>query len=101
MKNSSPEVFGLRGLPLAWQCYHNDSMANLLVRDVPEDIHATLQRRAERQGQSLQQYLAGELARLAARPTTEELLARIERRKGGRVGLKQAAEDIADERSRR
>jgi hypothetical protein len=53
------------------------------------------------QGKSLQQYLAGELARLAARPTTEELFARIERRKGGRVGLKQAAEDIADERSRR
>jgi plasmid stability protein len=76
-------------------------MANLLIRDVPEDIHTTLQQRAERQGMSLQQYLAAELARLAVRPTTEELLARIERRKGGRVGLKQAAKDIADERSRR
>jgi antitoxin FitA len=82
-------------------CYHNASMSNLLIRDVPEEIHAVLQQRAERQGQSLQQYLAGELARLATRPTTEELLARIERRNGGRVGLKQAAEDIADERSRR
>ena len=92
---------GLPALAIGSQCYHNESMANLLVRDVPEDIHATLQQRAERQGKSLQQYLAGELARLAARPTTEELLARIERRKGGRVGLKQAAEDIADERSRR
>jgi plasmid stability protein len=76
-------------------------MANLLVRDVPEDVHATLQQRAERQGKSLQQYLAGELARLAARPTTEELFDRIERRHGGHVGLKQAAEDIAGERSRR
>ena len=46
-------------------------------------------------------HLSGELARLAARPTTEELFDRIERRHGGRVGLKQAAEDIADERSRR
>jgi hypothetical protein len=61
----------------------------------------TLQRRAERQGKSLQQYLAGELARLAARPTTEELFAGIEQHTGGRVGLKQAAEDIAGERSRR
>jgi antitoxin FitA len=75
-------------------------MVSVLVRDVPEDIHATLQQRAERQGKSLQQYLAGELARLAARPTTEELLDRIERRQGGRVGLKQAAEDVAGERSR-
>jgi plasmid stability protein len=76
-------------------------MANLLVRDVPEDVHTALQQRAERQGQSLQQYLSGELARLAARPTTEELFDRIERRRGGRVGLKQAAEDIAGDRSRR
>ena len=90
-----------RALDIGLRCYHNDSMANLLVRDVPEEVHTTLQQRAERQGKSLQQYLAGELARLAARPTTEELLARIERRHGGRVGLKQAAEDIAGERSRR
>jgi hypothetical protein len=59
-------------------------MANLLVRDVPEEIHATRQQQAERQGKSLQQYLAGELARPAARPTTEELLDRIERRRGAR-----------------
>jgi antitoxin FitA len=88
-------------LAIECQCYHSASMANLLVRDVPEAIHATLQQRAERQGKSLQQYLAGELARLAARPTTEELLARIERRRGGRVGMKQAVEDISGERSRR
>jgi hypothetical protein len=76
-------------------------MPNLLVRDIPDDVHAALQQRAERRGQSLQQYLAGELKRLAEKPTVDEVLDRIERRRGGRVGLRQAAEDLAEERSRR
>ncbi len=80
---------------------HDVSMPNVLVRDIPEDVHAEFQRRAERRGQSLQQYLANELKRLAERPTLEELLDRIERRRGGRVGLLQATEDIAEERARR
>ena len=44
---------------------------------------------------------ATELARLAERPSVDELFARIARRRGGRVGLRQAADDLADERSRR
>lgn len=76
-------------------------MPNLLVRDVPEDVHAALQHRAERRGQSLQQYLSSELRRLAERPTTDEVLDRIERRSGGRVGLRQAAEDLSEERTQR
>jgi hypothetical protein len=76
-------------------------MPNLLVRDVPEDVHAALQRRAEQRGQSLQQYLVSELKRLAEKPSLDEVLDRIERRRGGRVGLRQAAEDLAEERSRR
>jgi plasmid stability protein len=76
-------------------------MPNVLVRDVPADVHAALQRRAERQGQSLQQYLAGELTRLAERPTLREVLDRIERRRGGTIGFAQAVEDLGDERSSR
>ncbi len=76
-------------------------MPNVLVRDLPDEVHAELLRRAEQNGQSLQQYLAGELKRLVERPTLEEVLERIERRRGGRVGLRQAAEDIAEQRSRR
>ena len=75
-------------------------MPNVLVRDVPEEVHAALQRRAEQQGQSLQQYLVGELRRLAERPSIDEVLARIELRSGGRVGLQQAADDLAEERQR-
>ncbi len=75
-------------------------MPNVLVRDVPEDVHIALQRRAEQRGQSLQQYLAAELKRLAERPTLQDVLERIEQRSGGEVGLRQAVEDIAEERSR-
>lgn len=74
---------------------------NVLVRDIPDDVHAALQRRAERRGQSLQQYLAGELRRLAEQPTVDEVLDQIEQRRGGAVGLAQAAEDLSEARTRR
>lgn len=76
-------------------------MPNVLVRDIPEETHAALQRRAEQHGQSLQQYLAGELKRLAERPDLDEVLERVGRRRGGRVGLLQATKDLSDERARR
>lgn len=76
-------------------------MASLLVRDVPDDVRNVLQRRAEERGQSLQQYLLGELKRLAEQPTVEEVLRRIEGRTGGRVGFDQAVRDLSEERGRR
>ncbi|MHB1784332.1 MAG: FitA-like ribbon-helix-helix domain-containing protein [Acidimicrobiales bacterium] len=76
-------------------------MPNVLVRDLPDDIHAALQRRAERRGQSLQQYLAGELRRLVERPSLDEILDQIDGRSGGLVGLAQAVGDIHEERARR
>jgi len=75
-------------------------MPNVLVRDVPDDVHAILQRRAGAAGQSLQQYLAAELARLASTPTMDEVLARISRRRGGRVGFDVAVSDLDSERGR-
>ena len=74
---------------------------NVLIRDLPDEVHAALQRRAERRGQSLQQYLAAELTRLAQRPALDELLERVDRRRGGHVGFDQAVEDLAAERARR
>jgi len=73
-------------------------MANILVRDLPDDVHVALQKRAEQQGQSLQQYLTTALTRLVERPTPEELFARVERRTGGRVGLARAVADLEAER---
>ena len=76
-------------------------MTNVLVRDLTEETHRELLRRAQERGQSLQQYLAAELTRLAVSPTLDDVLRRIETRSGGRVGLDQAATDLAEERSRR
>lgn len=80
---------------------HNVSMRNVLVRDVPDEVHAALARRAQARGQSLQQYLAGELRRLAERPSLDEVLDRAGRHRGGRVGLAQAAADLGEERAGR
>jgi plasmid stability protein len=75
-------------------------MPNVLVRDLPADVHAQLQRRAASEGKSLQQYLVAELSRLAERPTVADVLDRIEQRSGGRVGLDQAVDDLAEDRRR-
>jgi plasmid stability protein len=76
-------------------------MPNVLVRDLPEDVHAALQRKAQRRHQSLQQYLAAELRNLATRRQVGDVLDDVETRHGGRVGLPQAADDLADERTGR
>lgn len=76
-------------------------MPNIQVRDVPDEVHETLVRRAERAGQSLQQYLAGQLADIAATPTLDDVLDRIEDRSKGRLTHKAAIESIAAERARR
>jgi len=73
-------------------------MPNVVVRELPEDVHAELVRRAEAAGQSLQQYLSGELTRLASTPTVAEVIARVARRRGGRVGLERAVADLDAER---
>jgi hypothetical protein len=73
-------------------------MPNVLVRDLPEDVHSNLQRRAEAEGKSLQQYLASELTRLASTPTLHDVLDRIGRRRGGQVGFAAAVHDLDGER---
>ena len=73
---------------------HTASMPNVLVRDLPADVHAELQRRAARAGQSLQQFLIVELTRLSATPTVADRFARVERRSGGRMPLADAAANI-------
>lgn len=75
-------------------------MPNVLVRDLPDDVHAALQRKAEQRHQSLQQYLTTELRRLATRAQLSDVLDEVEKHHDGRVGLRQAVEDLADERAR-
>jgi len=75
-------------------------MANLLVRNLPDDVHAVLQQRAKQEGRSLQQYVTRELTRIAQRPSVADVLDRIEGRAGGTVGLTQAVSDLEEERLR-
>lgn len=76
-------------------------MPNVQVRDVPEEVHEALVRRAARAGQSLQQFLAAQLAMIAATPTIDEILDRVERRPKGQLSAKSAIEAIEAERARR
>lgn len=80
---------------------HNESMPNVLIRDLPEAIHTELRRRAEARGVSLQKYLTSELSRLAEQPDMDEVLERIGRHRGGRVGFPQAVADLSAERRAR
>jgi antitoxin FitA len=76
-------------------------MPNVQVRDVPDDVHEALVRRAEQAGQSLQQFLASQLAEIAATPTMKDILDRIERRPKGALSAGAAVEATEKERARR
>ena len=52
-------------------------MTTLYVRDVPDEVTQTLKERAAAEGKSLSAYVAAELARIAARPTNAEIVARL------------------------
>ncbi len=50
------------------------------IRDLDDDVYAALQRHAAIAGTSVPELLRREIARIAARPTVEEWLARTRRR---------------------
>ncbi len=60
----------------------------ITIEDVPENVHDALAVRAARQRQSMQAFLREELERIASRPSVEEWLHRVRKRKkatGARV----------------
>ncbi len=58
-------------------------MPSVQIKDVPDDVHATLRLRAATAGQSLQEYLRARLTEDARRPTLAEVLERAGSRAGG------------------
>jgi len=58
--------------------YGDSISSNLLVRNVPTDIHQTLVRRAQGEGKSLQEYVMGLLKESTGKPTMAEVMAEIE-----------------------
>lgn len=53
----------------------------ITIRDVPEKVRDELAARAALQGKSMQEFLRGELERLAARPSVDTWLQRVRARK--------------------
>jgi len=53
----------------------------ITVRNVPNEIRNELAARAARAGKSMQEFLRDELERLARRPSIDEWLSRVRRRK--------------------
>lgn len=76
-----------------------NAMPNILIRNLPEEVHRKLVDRAKADGRPLQAYLVSELSR-AHTVSLEELITDIERNEGGRVGFAQAVEDLDQSRTR-
>ena len=76
-------------------------MPSVQVKDVPEETHAVLVRRAAAARQSLQEYLRGRLIDEASRPTVDEVLARAGGRTGGSAPLADTSAAVRDDRDRR
>ncbi len=76
-------------------------MTNVLIRDLPEEVHRKLTEQARSAGLSLQHYLTTELTRLAQTSTLDEVIDRIERMSGGSVGFEQAVADLEEVRGER
>jgi plasmid stability protein len=66
----------------------------LQVRDVPDDVHAVLRRRAAAAGMSLSDFAGQELARLARRPSLADLLDRAARRSGDPMTFAEARDAV-------
>ena len=76
-------------------------MPSIQVKDVPDEVHATLRKRAAAAGQSLQEYLLARLVAEATQPTIDEVLDRAGHRAGGRITTRDAVRAVRAERDSR
>jgi plasmid stability protein len=76
-------------------------MPSVQIKDVPEETHRILRRRAADAHQSLQEYLLTKLIEDASTPTMAEVLRRADDRTGGAISLTAAAELVRVDRDSR
>ena len=57
-------------------------MVAVQIRDVPDDVHTELVRKAEEAGMSLNQFMLDELRQIARRGRNAEIFARAAQRRG-------------------
>jgi antitoxin FitA len=77
------------------------AMPSVQIKNVPDDVHKVLRRRAGAAGQSLQEYLLARLVDEARKPSLDEALARVSQRSGGRVSLADATRAVRKDRDAR
>ena len=53
-------------------------MATIQIREIPEDTYEVIRKRARASGRSIQSYMRDAVVEFANRPTTDEILARME-----------------------
>ncbi len=75
-------------------------MPSIQIKNVPPDVHRILRQRAAASGQSLQEYLLGELKKQTQEESLDEVLDRAGGRAGGSLGLAFAAETLRADRKR-
>jgi plasmid stability protein len=76
-------------------------MPSVQIKNVPQETHTVLTRRAAQAHQSLQEYLRTWLIEETSRPTLEEVLDRAGGRAEGSVTFKAAAQAVRTDRARR
>ena len=74
-------------------------MANVQIRDVPEDVHRRLKAQAAMSGQSLNEFLLARMGEIARTPSIAELAERIRER--GLHDGPSSAELVREDRDRR
>ena len=77
------------------------TVATIQTKNVPDDVHQILRKRAAAAGQSLQEYVLGLLVREAEQPTLNEILDRVEHRTPAGLSFSDAAAIIRAERDSR
>jgi plasmid stability protein len=89
----------LQSLAFKQQRLQNACMTiQITIRNVPKEVRDELASRAALQHQSMQEYLRGELERIATRPTVETWLKSVRERKAA-AGTRIPAKKIIDSRN--
>jgi antitoxin FitA len=73
-------------------------MPSIQIKNVPPEVHETLQRRARRSHQSLQEYLLARLVSYAEAAPMEDALEQLEREATGSISFDEAVALIRAER---
>lgn len=76
-------------------------MATIQIKNVPDDVHKEMRRRAEKAGKSLQSYLLDRLIEQAEQMPLDEWLDRVGSRSGSKLTLEDAVKSIREDRDSR